>query len=301
MLDFNDTKDDDVNPVKDTSPLKRKRATKAEMREREDFVAWFVKRYAPVTVRQVFYAATVRYLVEKTEDGYKKIQKSCLNGRRSGLISYTDITDNSRTFYQVTAYEDLSNAAQSFSNTYKRDFWVDSPDAVEVWLEKEALAGVIMPVTDEYRVRLVPTRGFASETIVHSAIRNAVRENKDRLVVKTLYDFDRSGQDAEAAIIRRMEEIGSELGVEVVHEKLALTAQQVATMDLPTRPAKKESSADKKWPYSYAVELDAIPPDVLRGVVAGAIEPHMPLTKRQEYLEIERQERFEIRMALQDF
>ena len=117
----------------ETSPIKRKRANKAEMAERAAFVAEFARRFAPVTVRQVFYAATVNYIIEKTEDGYGKIQQACLAGRRDGTIPYHHIADNSRSFYQVMAFEDLANALHTFSNTYKRDFWTESFDAVEVW------------------------------------------------------------------------------------------------------------------------------------------------------------------------
>ena len=156
-------------------------------------------------------------IIEKTEDGYSKIQQACLFGRRNGTIPYWQIADNSRSFYQVRSFQDLSNASKSFAYTYKRDFWAESADAVEVWLEKEALAGVVSPVTNEYRIRLVPTRGFASETIVHNAIKDAKAEGRSRLFVKTLYDFDRSGEDAEAAIVRRMNEIGQTMGIEVIH------------------------------------------------------------------------------------
>ena len=57
------------NNFYETSPVKRKRATKAEMIERANFVADFTREFAPVTVRQVFYAATVNNIIEKTDDG----------------------------------------------------------------------------------------------------------------------------------------------------------------------------------------------------------------------------------------
>ena len=284
----------------ETSPTKRKRATKVEMQERKDFVAEFAKLYAPVTVRQVFYAATVHGIVEKTEAGYSKIQQMCLIGRRDGTIPYQHIADNSRSYYQVTSFDSLANASYSFAQTYKRDFWADETCSVEVWLEKEALAGVVRPVTSEYRVRLVPTRGFASETIVHSAIQSALDEGKTELYIKTLYDFDRSGQDAEKAIMQRMGEIGKELGLLVFHEKLALTHEQIIAMNLPSRPAKTKSAADANWQYDRAVELDAIPPEVLRSLVKRALEVHMPRDVRQAYQQIEQQEQAVIRMALSD-
>ena len=284
----------------EASPLKRKRATKAMMEERREFVQEFAKQFAPVTVRQVFYAATVHGIVEKTEDGYNKLQKMCLSGRRDGAISYHHIADNSRSYYQVEAFNSLANASNSFAQAYKRDFWAESTSSVEVWLEKEALAGVVMPVTSEYRVRLVPTRGFASETIVYSAIWSALQDGKTELYVKTLYDFDRSGQDAEKAIVKRMGEIGADLGLKVFHQKLALTHDQITSMSLPTRPAKKKSAADAKWKYDRAVELDAIPPNVLRSLVRESLEIHMPSYVRAAYEDVERQERATIRMALSD-
>ena len=58
-----------LNNSYETSPVKLKRATKAEMIERANFVADFTREIAPVTVRQVFYAATVNNIIEKTDDG----------------------------------------------------------------------------------------------------------------------------------------------------------------------------------------------------------------------------------------
>ena len=287
----------DPSPIK---PPKRKRATKEEMQERREFVVDFCREFAPVSVRGVYYQATVKKLVKKTEDGYKKIQREVLRGRREKQIPYWQVSDNSRSFYQVKAHDSLSNAAENFADSYKRDFWAQSDTAVEVWLEKEALSGVIRPVTNEYRLRMVPTRGFPSETIVHNAVHQAAQEGKYRLVVITLYDFDRAGQDAEAALVGRMQEFAEEFGIVVEHVKLGLTHQQVVDMDLPARPAKKVSSADKKWPYDFACELDAIPPNVLREMVADAIEPHMPKHERMIYELEERQERAKIRMMLSD-
>jgi hypothetical protein len=105
--------------------------------------------------------------------------------RREKQIPYWHVSDNSRSFYQVRSHDSLSNAAKDFADSYKRDFWADSNTSVEVWLEKEALSGVIRPSTNEYRVRMVPTRGFPSETIVHNAVHQAAQEGKDRLLIVT--------------------------------------------------------------------------------------------------------------------
>jgi hypothetical protein len=285
------------------SPIKpkRKRATKAEMVERRQFVIDFAERYHPVTVRQVFYAATVHGVVEKEESGYDKIQNVCLSARRDGSLPYNWIADSSRTFYQLSTHSDLSNAAHSFANSYRIDFWHDETDSVEIWLEKEALSGVIRPVTREYRVKLVPTRGFPSETIVEEAVRLASWEGRERLFIYPLYDFDASGQHAQKAIERRMAEIASDYDVEVIHRPLALNYEQVIEMSLPTRPPKKKSRADQKWQYEIAAELDAIPPNILRDMVRDALEPHMPSQRRDYLMGMEQMDRSKIRMALSEF
>jgi hypothetical protein len=62
----------------------------------------------------------------------------------------------------------------------------------------------------------------------------------------------------------------------VTVQTLAVTFEQVRALHLPTRPHKREAVADRKWPHSFACELDAIPPDHLRHLVENAINRHLP-------------------------
>ena len=59
----------------EASQLKRGRATKAEMEARAEALIDIVEEISPCTVRQVFYQATVRGVIEKTEAGYGKVQR----------------------------------------------------------------------------------------------------------------------------------------------------------------------------------------------------------------------------------
>jgi hypothetical protein len=279
---------------------KRQRSTKKEMLFLKMFIYDYCSKSHPVTVRGVFYQCSVAGIVSKEEEGYRQVQKAILNMRRSGIMPQHFIADNSRSFYQEKTYYGLENASHEFANSYKLDFWKDRGDIVEVWLEKEALAGVIMSITNTYRVRLVPTRGFASETILYSAIKTAEIEGKSKLTVMTLYDFDRAGQDAQASVVKRMQEVGNSKGIEVQHEPIALNYEMTVDLALPHRPAKSKIQADRNWPYPYAVELDAIPPETLRKMVEEALERHMPQYERENFEAIERHDRSVIEMALSD-
>ncbi len=79
-----------------TSPIKRHRATRAELEERRDALFDIVADMRPMTVRQVFYQATVRGIVEKTENGYSKVQTDLAEMRRDGELPYGWLADNTR-------------------------------------------------------------------------------------------------------------------------------------------------------------------------------------------------------------
>jgi hypothetical protein len=60
-----------------------RRATKAETRERRDGLLDIIEPMRPMTVRQVFYQATVRGIVEKSEAGYDKVNADLAKMRRA--------------------------------------------------------------------------------------------------------------------------------------------------------------------------------------------------------------------------
>ena len=70
--------------VYQASHIKRVRATKAEVEERREALLAIIDDGRPMTVRQVFYQATVRGLVEKAETGYAKVQTDLTVMRKAG-------------------------------------------------------------------------------------------------------------------------------------------------------------------------------------------------------------------------
>ena len=85
-----------VAEVYAASPIKRHRATKHEVFSRRLRLYGIVHKMRPMTVRQVFYQATVHDLVEKTEAGYNKVQTDLVLMRRAGMLPYGWLADNTR-------------------------------------------------------------------------------------------------------------------------------------------------------------------------------------------------------------
>lgn len=274
------------------SPIKRQRATRDEMEARAEFLIDYAQRHKPVTVRQLFYAATVAGVpgIDKTEAGYNKVQVQVLDLRRAGRLPYDSISDATRYMRKPRTYDGWEDALQNTARLYRKALWADIDKEVEIWLEKSALAGVLYPVTSEYDVPLMPTGGYSSETFAYGAV-NAMRGSGKTLVIYALYDFDRSGEDAALSLQEKVERFGVDFDVPVEFHQLGLTRQQVFELDLPTRPAKRNTVADQRWPHDFAAELDAIPPDTIRDMVRDAIEDHLPAYQLHTLKQIEAEER----------
>src|SRR5262245_38917415 len=87
----------DVGSSYEASQIKRRRATKAEVEQRRLDLYEIVKAMKPMTVRQVFYQATVRGIVEKSDAGYNKVQTDLVQMRRDdGFLPYDWLADNTR-------------------------------------------------------------------------------------------------------------------------------------------------------------------------------------------------------------
>ncbi|MBP0639576.1 hypothetical protein [Cupriavidus sp. AcVe19-6a] len=164
------------------SHIKRRRATGAEMLARRVALHNIVIGIKPCTVRQAFYQATVAGIIDKTEAGYLKVQRLLVEMRRDGWLSHDWIVDNTRWQRKPATYRSLESALQDVAEFYRRDLWADADAYVEIWLEKDALAGVVLPVTERYDVPLMVARGYASESFLHSAAQAIAEVNKPAFI-----------------------------------------------------------------------------------------------------------------------
>lgn len=248
---------------------RRQRATQKEMQQRAIFLVWYASRHGPVTVRQLFYQAVVAGVIEKTASGYMKIQRQVLELRRMGLLKYEMIADATRWMRKPDSFGSIEEALHNTALLYRKALWKNTPEVVEVWCEKDALAGVIYEITEMFDVPLMVARGFSSETFCYEAI--AQLKDTRPYHVYYLGDFDLSGIDAAKALHEKLYRFAEPKGIEVHFTQIAVTIDQIVELELPTR----EPKPDKRWDYSFACDLDAMPPDEIRSLVQSAIECHL--------------------------
>jgi hypothetical protein len=250
----------------------RLRATQAEVAQRRADLHAIVRMGRPMTVRQVFYQATVRGVVEKTEDGYRKVQTDLTIMRRGMGLPYDWLADNTRWQRKPQSFDGVDHALEATAQLYRKDLWAHADCYVEVWLEKDALSGVILPVTALYDVPLMVARGYSSLSFLHTAATYIARLDVPTFIYH-LGDFDPSGVNAGEKIEETLREMAPE--ADITFERIAVNPDQIAAWDLPSRPTKQTDSRAKNF-GAESVELDAIEPNQLRDIVTGAIEWHLP-------------------------
>lgn len=254
------------------SHTKRTRSTREEMQSRFDALLAIVREIEPATVRQVFYQASVRGIVDKTEASYAKVQRALVDLRRAGRLPWDYIADNTRWQRKRRTFRDPQEALYETARLYRKAMWADAGEQLEVWIEKDALSAVVYEVTDAYDVPLMVARGYSSVTFLQQAAADIAADGRPAFVYH-FGDYDPSGVNAADKIEESLREFAPE--AEIHFRRLAVLPNQIAEWSLPTRPTKTTDSRSKHF-GDISVELDAIEPNVLRKLVSDAIAEHVP-------------------------
>jgi hypothetical protein len=242
----------------------------------------------PMTVRGLFYALEILGLVPKSESGYRQVAYQVLRMRRLGILPYHCIADGTRWVCKPRTYTGLRACLETTKRAYRRALWDDQPAYVEIWVEKDAIAGVLYDTTDTWDVPLYVCRGFPSETFLFDAaetIRSQQSIGKSTFIYY-IGDLDPSGWAISQTIERRLREFGAEF----TFQRLAVTPDQVEEWQLPTRPPRPKDSRAKNWRWP-CVEVDAVPASLLRSLCEKAITSHINADIYYRTLEIEKAER----------
>lgn len=279
-----------------------KRRTQEEMDVIRQAIVDALEEDAPMTVRQVFYRLTVQGVVPKQERrGYQTVQRLLVEMRDNGDIDYDDIVDSSRTIRAPDTFDSIDQALYDATRQYRRSLWTGRDEFIQVWIEKEALAGVVWDVTDRWDVQLWVNRGFASLSYLNQGaqwINKALSKGK-RVFIYNMGDHDPSGVGAWDSMKDRLVEWIDDV-YRVEFERIAVTPWQIREWSLPSRPTKQSDSRSKGFD-AESVEMDAIMPRQLRRIVENAILRHVSLDELERTMLIEEAERESAREYMQQW
>jgi hypothetical protein len=225
----------------------------------------------PMTIRQLFYRLVSQGLIPNDRKNYQLVSRIMTKAREDGRIPFEYITDRSRPEYKPNVWNDAAGYASAVQKSYRKDYWATQPNHVEIWVEKDAIIGSIEDVTNELGVTVRVGRGFLSTTRAHE-IAERFNNIEKPITVFYLGDHDPSGQAIETDLFNRIREYGSG---SFTLERLAIFKKDIADYKLPPLRIKQTDSNAASFAKKYgnkAVELDALPPDVLRERIKSAVE-----------------------------
>jgi hypothetical protein len=226
-----------------------------------------------LTLRQLFYQFVARGLIANKDSEYKRLGGIVSEARLAGLIDWTAITDRTRYLRSNSHWDNPADIIQSAATSYARDKWANQPKRIEVWIEKDALVGVIAQVCERLDVPYFSCRGYTSASEMWVAGQRLVRyvEDGQEPVILHLGDHDPSGKDMSRDIVDRLELF---TGDDVRFQRLALNMDQVEQYDPPPNPAKITDSRASAYIAEFGSEsweLDALDPSVLSSLIEDSI------------------------------
>lgn len=242
-----------------------------------------------LTLRQLYYQFVSRDLIANRQSEYKKLGDIVSNARLAGLISWQRIVDRTRFIRKQASWDDPESIIRNCAEQFHRNRWETQDNRVEVWIEKDALIGVIEGVCRKLDVPHFSCRGYVSQSEMWSAAQR-MRYADVETTVLHLGDHDPSGIDMTRDIQERLNLFGADVSV----KRIALNMEQVEKLNPPPNPAKLTDSRAEDYVRKYgndSWELDAIEPAAMISLIESEIKEFVDPVSWEETEAQERDER----------
>src|SRR5262245_43038134 len=240
-----------------------------------------------LTLRQLYYQMVARDIIPNKVQSYKRLGSILNDARYAGLVDWSALTDRTRNLKGLGHWVDPADIVRSAAHSFALDKWDGQEYRPEIWVEKEALAGIVERAASLNDVSFISCRGYMSASEMYDAAQRIRRRssvhNQDTIVIY-LGDHDPSGLDMSEGDIPKRFEIffdkwsrsffsNSRRPFEI--RRVALNWDQIEQYQPPPNPAKETDSrfaayqeqfGDESW------ELDALDPNTLLDIIQEAID-----------------------------
>ena len=244
-----------------------------------------------LTVRQLYYQFVDRKIIDNNLKEYKRLQELLSVARLAGQIDWAMIEDRTRNLIDWPKSKSPIEAMTAIAEGYRTDLWAGQPRRVEVWIEKEALVGVVEQAAWDYRVPYYACRGNNSQSEAWRAGKrfNRYLRSEQKVVVLHLGDHDPNGIDMTRDNRDRID-IFTRAGTDIELRRIALNMDQIDELSLPPNPTKEADSRTARYRDEYgdrSWELDALSPTYIDNLIRRHIEP---LVDREAWSRVEARE-----------
>jgi len=236
-----------------------------------------------LTLRQLYYQFVSRGLIANKDSEYKRLGSTINDARLAGLVDWDHITDRTRNLRKNAHWDSPKDIVAACASQFQHDKWSTQTNYVEVWVEKDALVGVLQVACEPLDVPYFSCRGYTSQSemwVAGMRLLKKVQQGK-RVNIIHLGDHDPSGidmtrdiEDRVSLFIRHHLNGISPRKVGKVINRIALNMNQVREYEPPPNPAKITDSRAAGYINEYgdeSWELDALEPSVLNTLIRDEV------------------------------
>lgn len=237
-------------------------------------IAEFHAQGFDLTLRQLYYQFVARDLIPNNQKEYDNLGSLINDARLAGLIDWNAIIDRTRNVKKNSHWESPGAIVEACSEKYQIDKWEAQRHRVEVWIEKDALVGVIESVCRKLDVPFFSCRGYTSQSEMWTAAQRLIEwQSLDYVpIIIHLGDHDPSGLDMSRDIEDRLS-MFCRNPIEV--RRIALNRDQIRRYNPPPNPAKLTDCRAQGYIAEHggsSWELDALDPKVITGLITREID-----------------------------
>lgn len=170
---------------------------KLRLTQINNIIAEYQKLGLRLTLRQLYYQLVSRDIIPNKLPEYAKLSKILTEGRMSGIVDWAAIEDRLRSAEKPSSWDSPKDIMDTVIAAYAKPRLHGQTNYIEVWVEKDALSGVLSEVTRPYHVPIQVNRGYSSVTAIYASykrFRDAL-EAGQHITILYLGDFDPSGVD----------------------------------------------------------------------------------------------------------
>jgi hypothetical protein len=233
-----------------------------------------------LTLRQLYYQCVSRDIIPNKQSEYKRLGSIINDGRLAGLIDWSSLEDRTRNVNSVPHWDSPEQIVRAVADQYAIDKWEGQDVRPSIWVEKDALIGVIERIANELDVEYFSCRGYTSQSEMWGAAQRFIKHARAGQGTHVIHlgDHDPSGIDMSRDIEERIRMFMEHHGYGSRYfdfTRIALNMDQVQQYNPPPNPAKSTDSrfqgymnehGDESW------ELDALEPQVLADLVRAKVD-----------------------------
>lgn len=229
-----------------------------------------------LTLRQLYYQLVSRAVIPNKQTEYNRLGSIVNDARLAGLIDWDAIEDRTRSLRSLSHWESPASIVKACAKQFHVDMWAGQRFRPEVWIEKDALVGVIEAVCEEFDVPYFSCRGYTSQSEMWRAamrLKAHARAGQEPIIFH-FGDHDPSGKDMTRDIVDRLDLFMSASHDQVELQRLALNMDQVRRYNPPPNPAKVTDSRFRAYVAEFggeSWELDALEPAVIAALIRTAV------------------------------